>query len=171
MTNDDRSEALKNQKALEELRTLAVRYLQKEGPGHTLTPTALLHEAFLRAHAGDGEPGDLLACRAQAAMLMRHILVDHARRKRSLKRGGGAQRVELVHVDPAEQDRTLDVLVLEDALEALERHAARQHKIVVLQFYGGLTQKEIAEHLDVSLSTVEKDWRAAQSWLRENLAS
>ncbi|MBK9386915.1 MAG: sigma-70 family RNA polymerase sigma factor [Planctomycetes bacterium] len=165
----DLEDAQKNQAALEQLRALAVSYLQNERPGHTLTPTALINEAVLRSLRSASDGASLLACKARAAGLMRHILVDHARRKKSLKRGGAAQRVELVHIDPALPDSTLDVLELEDALEALRRISPRQHQIVELQFYGGLAQAEIAEHLGISLSSVEKGWRAARDWLRERL--
>lgn len=163
------SEAWRNQQALEEIRRLAAHYLRQEAPGHTLTPTALTHEAVLRAYGGNADPEELLRSKAQAAAMMRNILVDHARRKKSAKRGGGARRVTLAHVDPARADRGLEVLELEDALEALRSLCERQHSIVVLRYYGGMTQEEIARHLDVSLSTVEKDWRMARTWLRERL--
>jgi RNA polymerase sigma factor (TIGR02999 family) len=167
----DSSEAWKTSRAMDELHRLAHFYLQQEAPGHTLTPTALTNEAVLRAYGSAGDPKEVLRCKAQAAAMMRHILIDHARRKKAQKRGGGMDRVGLTHVDPQNPEQTIDVLELEDLLESLKGLCARQHEVVVLQFYGGLSQKEIADHLDVSLSTVEKDWRMARRWLRERLTN
>ena len=154
---------------MDELHRLANSYLQQEAPGHTLTPTALTHEAVLRAYGSGDDPAEILSCKAQAASVMRHILIDHARRKKAQKRGGGVQRIGLTHLDPQKTELAVDVLELEDLLEALKRLCERQHEIVVLQFYGGLSQKEIADHLGVSLSTVEKDWRMARRWLRKHM--
>ena len=163
------SEVWESAQAMDELHRLAQHYLQQEAPGHTLTPTALTHEAVLRAYGSDGDPAEILSCKAQAAVVMRHILIDHARRKKAQKRGGGIQRVDLTYVEHGQVDRAIDVLELEEQLEFLNRLCPRQHEIVVLQFYGGLSQAEIATLLDVSLSTIEKDWRMARTWLRQRL--
>jgi RNA polymerase sigma factor (TIGR02999 family) len=156
----------------DELRALAGGYLRGERASHTLQPTALVHEAFLRVQAQTGvewkNPGHLRAVSAQA---MRRILVDHARAKQAEKRGAGKQpvtlRTELVGAGGAQE---VDVLDVEAALEKLAGLNERQARIVELRFFGGLTNREAAEALEVSETTVEDDWRFARAWLNRELA-
>jgi len=155
----------------DELRGLAGGYLRGERPAHTLQPTALVHEAFLRVLKQSGvqwkNPGHLRAVCAQA---MRRILVDHARGKKAGKRGGGSEPVTLQSELVGESDRAVDVLEVEEALTRLEGLNERQARIVELRFFGGLTNKETAEVLEVSETTVEDQWRFARAWLNRELA-
>lgn len=150
----------------DELRSLAARYLRRERPGHTLQPTALVHEAYVRLI--DQRQVDWTN-RAQfiglAAVMMRRILVNHARDRIAAKRGGSAERVPLTIV--AEQIGTpeVDLLGLHDALERLAALDARKSQIVELKFFGGLTMDEIAATVGVSRATVERDWTFARAWL------
>ena len=150
----------------DELRRLAAGYLARERPGHTLQPTALVHEAYLRLidqHRVDWRN------RAQfvglAAVMMRRILVNHARDRAAAKRGGDAQRVPLSGIEPPGLTPEVDVLVLHEALERLHTHDERKSRIVELKFFGGLTTAEIAEVLQTSPATVERDWSFARAWL------
>jgi RNA polymerase sigma-70 factor, ECF subfamily len=150
-----------------QLRALASRYLSA-GSAPTLQPTALVHEAWLRlASAGGEAPAwrDRSHFCAVAARAMRQALVDHLRRSRADKRGGGLERVTLTGVLGHDPGAGVDVLALEDALAQLQALDARQARIVELRFYGGLSVPEAAECLGVSVSTVEKEWRAARAWL------
>jgi RNA polymerase sigma factor (TIGR02999 family) len=152
-----------------ELRSLAAGYLRGERPGHTLQPTALVHEAFLRLGSLSGCAESPARFKALAARTMRNVLVDHARRRAAAKRGGERQRVTLDEGLAFLARGELDVLALHEALErfaALDERAAR---VVELRFFGGLTEPEAAEALGVSLRTVEGDWRMARAWLREAL--
>lgn len=147
------------------LRALAGRYLQ-ERPGHTLQPTALVNEAYLRlddATLAALESRDHFM--AVAARVMRHVLVDHARAKGAAKRGGGAVRTTLSNLAVDGQDGALDVLALDDALTALAQRDARHAQVVELKFFVGMTSPEIARALDVSVATVERDWKKARAWL------
>jgi RNA polymerase sigma factor (TIGR02999 family) len=153
-----------------ELRKLAAGYLANSPPGNTLQPTALVHEAWLRL-VGTTDPGwsgrgHFFAAAAQA---MRQILVDHARSKASLKRGGHAQRVALVDLVAAFDASTDDVLALNAALDRLEREDARKHRIIMLRFFAGLTAEQTAAALRLSLATVEREWRFARAWLRTEM--
>ena len=150
----------------DELRRLAAGYLARERPGHTLQPTALVHEAYLRLidqHQVDWRN------RAQfvglAAVMMRRILVNHARDRAAAKRGGDVQKVPLSGIEPAGLTPEVDVLVLHEALERLHTHDERKSRIVELKFFGGLTTAEIAEVLQTSPATVERDWSFARAWL------
>jgi RNA polymerase sigma factor (TIGR02999 family) len=155
----------------DELRRLATSYLNREAPGHTLQPTALVHEAYLRLI---GQQQLDWNNRAQflglAATMMRRILVNHARDRHAAKRGGNAQRVPLSEVDVLSTPQNIDIIDLDDALERLGGFDARKAQLVELKFFGGLTTAEIAEVLHVSPATVERDWCFARAWLYDAIA-
>ena len=154
----------------DELRRLASQHLADERPGHTLQPTALVHEAYLRLIDGDGRRfADRAHFFRAAAEAMRRILIDHARHKSSLKAGGDWQRVTLADVDPAASDRGVDVLALGEALEQLARLDRRKAELVTLRFFGGLSGDEAAAVLGISPSTADNDWAYARAWLRVEL--
>lgn len=152
-----------------ELRALAQRYLRQEAAGHTLQPTALVHEAFLRLprRAGIADRAHLIGI---AARLMRQILVNHALRKRTLRRGGDGRRIPL---DPAValfEERCGDLVALDEALTRLAEVDARQAQVVELRFFGGLTTEETARTIGCSQRTVERDWTVARLWLRREVS-
>ncbi|HSK08406.1 MAG TPA: sigma-70 family RNA polymerase sigma factor [Vicinamibacterales bacterium] len=153
-----------------ELRRTAARYLRHERPGQTLQATALVHEAYLRLLKDQ----DLsFQNRAHflgiAARSMRQILVEHARARDARKRGGGGQRITLVEALAAEEPRQVDLLALDEALERLNALEPRQARLVELRFFGGLTNEETAEALEVSPATVKRDWAIARAWLFREL--
>jgi RNA polymerase sigma factor (TIGR02999 family) len=153
-----------------ELRRLARVYMSRERRGHTLQPTALVNEAFLRL-------ADARALRWQdrahflgiSARLMRRVLVDHARAHGYRKRGGGAQRVTLHEALLASPEPSLDILALDRALEALAAVDERKSRVVELRFFGGLSVEETAEVLHLSNDTIKRDWRLAKLRLRREL--
>lgn len=149
-----------------ELRRLAAGYLRRERPGHTLQPTALVHEAYVRLL--DQRRLDW-SNRAQfiglAAVMMRRILVNHARDRIADKRGGGVEHVPLTLAGEGIGAAEVNLLDLHDALSRLSEVDARKGQIVELKFFGGLTTEEIAETLRVSTATVERDWKFARAWL------
>ena len=154
----------------DEVRRIARRELAGERADHTLQPTALAHEAYLRLANGDnggfGSRGEFLAA---AAVAIRRVLVEHARRRARLKRGGDRARVDL---DPGElagavRDDTL--LDLDEALQRLERFSSEHAHTVGLHVFAGMTIEEIAEHRGVSVSTIGREWRFARAWLRGEL--
>jgi RNA polymerase sigma factor (TIGR02999 family) len=163
----------------EELRSQARRYLRREGSGHTLQTTALVHEAYLRLvdqrqARWDGGRTQFFGV---AAQLMRRILVDHARAQRATKRGGSAVQVPLEEgaaAAPAHggaEHHGVDVLALDEALTRLAALDARQARVVELRYFTGLQVPEVAEVIGVSRATVERDWTAARAWLRSELTS
>jgi len=152
-----------------ELRGLAGAYLRRERREHTLQPTALVHEAYMRLVQDKEAPGQSHAqFFAIAANLMRQILVNHAKRHRALKRGGG-NKVTLDEGAAAVQPATVDMIALDEALRNLAELDPRQSRIVELRFFGGLTEEEIAEVLKVSPITVKRDWRVARAVLHQQL--
>jgi len=153
-----------------ELRRIAARHLRRERAGHSLQPTGLVHEAYLRLV---GAPGPEWQDRAHffgvSARLMRQILVDHARARGAAKRGGAARRVTLTdHVEPA-VERDLDLLALDEALRRLEEMDPVQGRVVELRYFTGLSIEETAEVLGKSPATVNREWRMARAWLRREL--
>ncbi len=155
-----------------ELREMAASYLRKERPNHTLQPTALVHESYLRLvsqHAVDW--GNRLHFLSIAARMMRRILANHAIARKRHKRDSGEPLLELdAAVDF--QDRTqLSVIKLEDALRDLEALDPRQARVVELRFFGGLTMEETAELLGVSAVTVKRDWVTARQWLQREIGA
>ncbi len=154
-----------------ELRRLAARYMRAERGNHTLQPTALVNEAYAQLVKQPQVPWQSRAhFFATAAKLMRNILVDHARRRLAAKRGGLQRQVTLDEKVLQAQNRTVDVLVLDQALERLAEFDSRQARIVELHFFGGLNFEEIAEVLEVSESTVKRDWSMARAWLKGELS-
>lgn len=155
-----------------ELRRLAASYLRRERPGHTLQPTALVNEAFLRL-IGQTETNWESRSHfiAIAAQHMRQILVDYARRRRAAKRGEGATLISLDEVTPANQPPSIDLLALDEALEKLAAVDPRKARALELKFFGGLQMGEIAEVLNISPKTVEKDVRLGTVWLRSALST
>jgi RNA polymerase sigma factor (TIGR02999 family) len=151
-----------------ELRHLAVSYLRKERGGHTLQPTALVHEAYLRL-VDQTSPSwqNRSHFYGVAARLMRQILVDHARRKQAGKRGG--LRVPLDEAVSFQQERSRDLVALDASLNALEKIDGRKSKVVELRYFGGLSMDEIAQALDVSTITIRRDLRMAEAWLRQEM--
>lgn len=157
----------------EELRALARAHLAGERAGHTLQPTALVHEAYLRLVGGE-QGGDRAFNGRQhffatAATAMRRILVDHARERNALKRGGG-RRVDLSDGDAVAVDDDLDLVGLDDALKKLEAVDKRRARVVTFRFFGGLTVDETATALGVSPATVKNDWAFARAWLLREMA-
>ena len=154
------------------MRALAARHLEHESPGHTLQPTALVNEAYLKlVDQSRVKWQDRTHFLAVASNVMRRILVDHARSKKRRKRAGGRQRIELDEACRVSPRRDIDLLELDDALGKLASRDARQASIVELRFFGGLTMDEIAEQLGVSKRTVEAEWTMIRAWLRRELAS
>lgn len=153
-----------------ELRNVAARQLRREREGHTLQPTALVHEAYLELA---GQRRLQWQSRAHfigiAAHLMRQILVHHGRRRRAAKRAGGLVQVTLDDAVLGTKGQDIDVVALHEALEALGAKDARLARVVELRYFGGLTIEETAEVLDIGTATVEREWRAARAWLRREL--
>ena len=154
-----------------ELRQMADAMMRRERPGHTLQPSALVNEAVIRLLDGDAlvHAQDRRYLFAAAAQAMRQVLVDHARRRDAAKRDGGRHRVPLDQVLQSFEDRRLDVVALDEALDHLMTLDERQGLVVSLRFFAGLSVAEVAEVLDVSIGTVEGDWRIARAWLRSQL--
>jgi RNA polymerase sigma factor (TIGR02999 family) len=156
----------------DELRQLARRQLQGERPGHTLQPTALVHEAYLRlVDARDLRWESRAHFFGTAARAMRHVLVDHARRRNAEKRGGAMERVTLDTSIPGEDAMAADVLDLHEALERLTSNDCELARLVELRFFAGLTLDETAEALGVSRRKVAKDWSVARLWLQRELGA
>lgn len=164
-----KSESDWNDSLVAEIRRLAEIAMANERPDHTLQPTALINEAFMRLHDQRNIAGaDRETVLAAAAVAIRRILVDHARRRNAEKRGGGNRRIPL-HVSIADYANDLDVLGIHEALEALATHSERAAKIVELRFFGGMTGEQTARALGVSLRTVNNDWSFAKAWLYREL--
>jgi RNA polymerase sigma factor (TIGR02999 family) len=153
----------------EELRRLARARLGKQPPGATLQPTALVHEAYLKL-VGSADPGwdNRAHFFGAAAQAMRNILVDQARRKGALKRGGNANRVE--EFEPVIEPPAEDILALDEALTELEKQDERKARIVMLHYFGGLTLDETAAALKISVPTVQREWRFTRSLLFTRLS-
>jgi len=156
---------------LDELKELARGFLRGERVDHTLQPTALVHEAYLRlVDQTVSDVQDRRRFLAVASRAMRHILVDHARRKRAKKRGGAAQQLSLDENLAPPQRRNVALEELEEALSRLESIDPRKARVIELRFFGGLTIRETAEVLDVSPKTVEADWYFSRAWLARELS-
>jgi RNA polymerase sigma factor (TIGR02999 family) len=154
-----------------ELRKLAARCLRRERPGHTLQPTALVNEAFLKLAANNrAEWRDRAQFYAVAARMMRRILVDYARKRAAGKRGGGHQ-VTLEENLVLREEHIEDVLGVDEVLERLEALDPRQGRIVELRFFSGLTAEEIGEVLGISTPTVKREWSSAKAWLHRELSA
>ncbi|MEP7308040.1 MAG: ECF-type sigma factor [Acidobacteriota bacterium] len=153
-----------------ELRRLARAYMRRERKGHTLQATALVNEVFLRLTDARGlRWEDRAHFIGISARLMRRVLVDHARSRDYQKRGGGALMVSLDDARLVAPAAALDVVALDEALDAFASVDARKSRVVELRFFGGLTVEETAEVLHVSPDTVKRDWRLAKLWLRREL--
>ncbi|BDC51458.1 DNA-directed RNA polymerase sigma-70 factor [Bryobacterales bacterium F-183] len=155
----------------ENLRQIAQRYMAGENPGHTLSATALVHEAYIRLLGADVPWQDRSHFLAIASREMRRVLVDHARSSKRQKRGGEWFRVSLDEVDHAQEENTLDVIAIEAALLRLEAIDPRKAQVIDLMIFGGLTAIEAAEVLKVSEVTVRREWRLAKAWLHHELLS
>ena len=153
----------------EELRALAAAFFQRQPRNHTLQPTALVHEAFVRLVGSDADWNSRKHFFDVAAMAMRQLLTDHARRRAADKRGGGKQRITLDQETPGDPANEFDLVALDEALTELKTLDPRQARIVDLRFLAGLTVRETAEVLDVSERTVKLDWQMARAWLRRRL--
>ena len=155
-----------------ELRRLARSYMRRERPEHTLQTTALINEAFIRlTDAKQVRWNDRAHFLGISARLMRRVLVDHARARNYQKRGGTVQRVSFNEtVAVRGSDASLDVIALDQALDALASVEPRQAKIVELRFFGGLSVEETADALHMSTDTIKRDWRLAKQWLAHELS-
>jgi len=152
-----------------ELRRIAAYHMQNERPGRTLQTTALVHEAYLKlidvTNVNWQHRAHFLAVSAQ---IMRHILLDRARRRMTVKRGGSRARIRLDEI-PETSTRTTEVVALDDALNALAEVDPRKARVIELRFFGGLTVEETAEVLKISPDTVFRDWKLARAWLLAEL--
>ena len=155
----------------DELRRLARRYMVHERAGHTLQTTALAHEAYVRLiDQSRVQWRNRAHFFAIAAQLMRRILVDYARRRRYAKRGGERQKISLEPAAVVSQEITADLVALDDALKSLADIDSRRSRVVELRFFGGLSVKETAEVLSVSVETVMRDWNLARAWLYREMS-
>jgi len=154
----------------EQLRALAGNYFRAEPSDHTLQPTALVHEVFVRMVGGTEVAwNDRAHFFALAATAMRRILADHARRRRAAKRGGDWHRVTLDAAVTPPTEPQIDAVALDSVLSRLAELDERKHRVVEMRFFGGLTIEEVAAVLGVSTTTVEGDWRVARAWLKAEL--
>ena len=154
----------------DELRRLASSYMRDERSAHTLQPTALIHEAYMRL-VKQGQP----AWRSRthffrfSAHLMRQILVDHARVRNAAKRGAGFQPVTLGSINVAAPERRIDLLALDEALDRLAAFDDRRARVLEMRYFGGMSEEETAEALEISIATVRRDLRLAEAWLSKEL--
>jgi RNA polymerase sigma factor (TIGR02999 family) len=154
----------------DDLRGVAARYMAGEPPDHTLQPTALLHEAFLRlAREQDRSWQNRAHFFGVAAQIMRNLLVDHARAAARDKRGGGMREIDLEDASPATQPDAEELLAVNEALDRLKRMDARAAQIVELRYFVGLSHDETAAVLGISVVTVKREWSAARAWLQKEL--
>jgi RNA polymerase sigma-70 factor (ECF subfamily) len=155
-----------------ELRRLAERYLRNERSAATLQPTALVHEAYLRLVAQSMPDWESRAhFFGVAAHLMRQILVDHARKYRSAKRGGGVEKMSIDEIVGLGADKPGDIIALDDALKALAEIDERKSKVIELRFFGGLSVEETAVALGLSAATIGREQRLAEAWLHRELSN
>ena len=151
----------------EELRRLARSYMRRERPGHTLQTSALVNEAYLRlVDQKQVHWQNRAHFLAIAAQLMRRILVDHARSHGRQKRGGEAQRMSLDATAIVSKESVVDLVAIDEALTKLAEFDPQKSRIVEMKFFGGLTNDEVAEYLNVSSRTIEREWRKAKAWLK-----
>lgn len=156
----------------QELRRLAQYYLQTERPDHTLQATALVHEAYVRLFSdGDCAWRDRAHFFNVAAQQMRRLLVDHARAAHAEKRYGGKLKVSLEMLTGVAEERDEDLIALDEALDRLETLYPRASQVVELRFFGGLTETEAAEVLEISTATLKRDWDFARAWLYRQISS
>jgi RNA polymerase sigma factor (TIGR02999 family) len=155
----------------DELRLMAKRHMDRQSPGHTLQTTALIHEAYLRlVDQKEARWQNRAHFFAVAARAMRHILVDYARARHAAKRGGAGHVVSLDEAAVVSEERTSEMVALDDALESLAAVDRRKCQVVELRYFGGLSVGETAEVLKVSPETVARDWRLARTWLLRELS-
>jgi len=155
----------------DELRQLAGNYLRRERPDHTLQPTALVHESYLRLlNQRTVDWSNRLEFLSIAARMMRRILSDHAVTRAAQKRGGGAPKVQLDAALDLCDNRAINVVAVDEALRDLEAMDPRQAQLVELRFFGGLTIEETAEVMALSPATVKREWMTARRWLQRELA-
>lgn len=155
-----------------ELRRLAHAYMRRQRTDHTLQTTALVNEAYMRLiDSSQIRWQDRNHFFAMSARLMRRILVDFARAKNAQKRGGGDHKVTLDEEMPVEERKEADLLALDEALTRLAEMDERQSRIVELKYFGGLTEEEIADFLEISARTVRRDWSVARAWLYRELSA
>jgi len=154
-----------------ELRRLAHRQMRRERTGDTLQTTGLINEAYLRLVDYERvRPRDRAHFFSIAAQAMRRILIERARSRRSAKRGSGGQKISLDRAMNVADERAADLIMLDDALENLSEIDPRKERIVELKYFGGLTNEEVAEVLEISTPTVERDWRTAKLWLHREIS-
>ncbi len=149
----------------EDLRRLAALRMAAESPGHTLQPTALVHEAWLRIAGEDHSWQNRRHFFAAAAEAMRRILIERARRRLRVRHGGGLERFDVDAIQVPDPVRDDQLLAVDEALAALERDDPRRAQVVKLRYFVGLTNPEVAEAMGLSLATVERDWAFAKAWL------
>jgi RNA polymerase sigma factor (TIGR02999 family) len=155
----------------DELRSVARHHLSREDPGHTLTCTALVHEAYLRlVDQGRVQWRNRAHFFAVAAQMIRRILVDHARQRQADKRGGATPKIALDERIAMPKQRDVNLVALDDALESLATLDPQQSRVVELRFFAGLTIPETAEVLGISTSTVERHWITAKAWLFDQVS-
>ena len=154
----------------DELRRIAAQRMRGERGGHTLQPTALVHEAFLRLVGQPIDWRDRGHFFAVASRAMRRVAVDHWRAGAAQKRGGDGPRVELGDAEPAVEAKSVDVMALDAALSRLETLSVQQARVVELRYFAGLSLEEVADVLDRSRASVFRDWRAAKTWLFRELS-
>jgi RNA polymerase sigma factor (TIGR02999 family) len=167
---DRQAESVLAELLYHDLHARAQQYMRRERPDHTLQPTALVHETFLKLlrHQSIEWQGRAHFL-AVASVVMRRILVDHARRHRAGKRSGAKQQVELDERHAAWHPHLDQLLALDEALNRLSQMDARQGRLVELMYFGGLTEEETAEALGISTRTVKRDWTSARAWLQAQL--
>lgn len=153
----------------DQLRSMAHRYVQRERDGHTLQTSALVNEAYLRLAGQKVGWQNRAHFFAVTARVMRHILIDYARRRRYTKHGGDAQQIPIEEASAMTMERATELIALEEALEELAKLDQRKSEVVELRYFGGLSLEETAEVLKISLMTVRRDWRAAKAWLYRRL--
>lgn len=154
-----------------ELKLLAAANMRRESSGHTLQPTALVNEAYLRLRPTEISWANRRHFFGAAAEAMRRILVDHARRKSAQKRGDGLERVTLADLDVAAPEPEIDVLALDEALTALKAEDPRLEQVVTLRYFAGMSIEQVAEALGLSPATVKRDWTFARAWLQEHMTA
>jgi RNA polymerase sigma factor (TIGR02999 family) len=169
---DPRARSALAELVYDDLHVRAQQYMWRERPDHTLQPTALVHETFLKLLRHQNlDWQDRAHFLAVASVVMRRILVDHARERRAGKRYGAKQRVELDERHAARHPHLDHLLALDEALSRLSKMDARQGRMVELMYFGGLTEEETATALGISLRTVKRDWSSARAWLQSQLRS